>query len=361
MSVAVVVSNLRAEGGPALAADLAAEWRHTHRTVALLLNDRAMDMAERFRAIGVPVEVLGVPSISPRHYPKIAARVRRALKRHGAQALVSIPSGVHGAIFAGAAAAGVRRRVVHVGNYPWHWQPGFGKYRALMRLAAPLTPHLVCVTRHVAEGVAEHFGRVARQTHVIPNGIDLSRFAFRGAPAPVMGRAIKVAMVARLDRGKDHATLIDAIAILVGRGIAVRLSLAGDGALAEPLARRAAPLGAAVRFLGATRDVPALLAGADVFAFSVKPEEGFGIALVEAMAAGVPVVASDVGACREVLDAGWCGTLVAPGDAVALADALAASAFAPDTGAVLAARARAAECYSRAAMARGYGALCGLT
>ena len=359
MSIALVLSNLRAEGGPALAADLAAEWVE-HRPVAICLNDEAMDMAPRFEAMGVPIEVLNIPDISPKRYPTIARRVADALTRHEASAIVSIPSGVHGAIFWGARMAGVERRVVHVGNYPWHWGRGFWKYRALMRLSAPLTPDLVCVTQHVAAGVQEHFGNVARRVHVIPNGIDLERFPFRGPPRPVESRKVEILMAARLDNGKDHVGLIDAVSILVKRGIDVRLTLAGDGRLREALEARAAPLGEAVRFLGARKDVPELLAAADVFAFAVEPEEGLGIALVEAMAVGVPVVASDVGACREVLDGGRCGALVTPSDAEALADALSTAAFRPDAAQVLAARERAEMVYSRATMARGYGALCDL-
>ena len=360
MTVAIVLADLRAEGGPALAADLASQWRD-HDPVVLCLHDGAMDMADRFTSIGVPVEVLHIPSISLRHYPRIAAQVAAALRRHRASAVVSIPSGVHGAIFEGARRAGIARRVVHVGNYPWHWQAGFWKYRLLMRLSAPWTPDLVCVTDHVRAGVARHFGHVARRLHVIPNGIDPDAFAFRPRDPVPDTRPIEVVTVARLDSGKDHATLIDAIQALVARGVDVRLTLAGDGTLRRDLETRARDLGDRVRFLGARRDVPDLLDAADVFAFPVRPEEGLGIALVEAMAAGLPIVATDVGACREVLDGGRCGALVPENDPQAMADAILAAARTPDADRIAAARARVADTYSRAAMAAAYGRLCGLT
>jgi glycosyltransferase involved in cell wall biosynthesis len=358
MSVAIILTNLRAEGGPALAADLAAEWID-RRPVVLCFNDDAMEFASRFEALGVPIEVLGVSDVSPRSSFQITAKVASALKRHRASAIVSVPNGVHGAIFAGAKLAGVHRRVVHVGNYPWHWRPDFWKYRALMRLSAPLTPDLVCVTEHVAEGVKAHFGRVARRVHVIANGIDLNRFAFRGPPRAIAGRPIEIVMVARLDVGKDHAALIEAIQILVRGGVLLRLTIVGDGALRDEIKRRAAPLGQLVRFLGTRCDVPSILAAADVFAFAVRAEEGLGIALVEAMAAGLPVVASDVGACREVLDGGRCGALVEPGNPAALANALMVAGQQPNAAMTLAARARAEKVFSRAAMARAYGRLLG--
>lgn len=358
MSVALVLNNLRAEGGPALAADLAAEWLE-RRPVVLSLNDESMEYAPRFDSIGVPIEVLGVGPVSPRRSVDIATRVAFVLKKHRASAIVSIPNGIHGAIFAGAKLAGVYRRVVHVGNYPWHWHPGFWKYRMLMRLSAPLTPDLVCVTNHVAEGVKTHFGWVGRRMHVIPNGIDLVRFAYRGLAAPVSGRPIEIIMVGRLDSGKDHNALIEAIEILLCRGVALRLSIVGEGALRDQIERRTGGLGTAVRFLGARRDVPELLASADVFAFAVQPEEGLGIALLEAMAVGIPIVATDVGACREVLDGGRCGALVPPGDPDALAEALLTAANAPNFGYIQNARTRVEMVYSRAAMANAYGALCG--
>ena len=67
----------------------------------------------------------------------------------------------------------------------------------------------------------------------------------------------------------------------------------------------------------------------DVFAYSVHGQEGLGIALVEALAAGVPVVASDVGACREVLENGRWGALVKQGDPQALADAIIETSLTP--------------------------------
>ena len=88
------------------------------------------------------------------------------------------------------------------------------------------------------------------------------------------------------------------------------------------------------------RDVPELVGQLDLFVFATTPDEGLGIALIEAMAAGVPVVASDVGACREVLDDGALGLLVPPRDPVALADAIERVRNEPEAAAARAERAR---------------------
>ena len=74
-----------------------------------------------------------------------------------------------------------------------------------------------------------------------------------------------------------------------------------------------------VRLLGSRRDVPSLLSQCDLFVFQALRDEGFGIALAEAMAARLPIVATNVGACHEVLDAGRCGLLVAEQDSQAMA------------------------------------------
>src|SRR5262249_12087105 len=134
-----------------------------------------------------------------------------------------------------------------------------------------------------------------------------------------------VMMAARLDVAKDHATLLDAAALLSRRGVRFRLDVAGSGPFAEPLAKRSRALGldGAVRFLGFRRDVARLVEDAAVAVLATH-YEGFGLAVVEAMAGGRPVVASAVGAVPELFDDGAHGLLVPPRSPEALAAALAA-------------------------------------
>ena len=120
-------------------------------------------------------------------------------------------------------------------------------------------------------------------------------------------------MVARLDHIKDQRTLLRAFA--AARHAGWQLQLVGEGPdrpLLEALARELG-LDPAKVFLGRRSDIPELLGQADLFAFSTTPAEGFGIVLIEAMAAGLPIIASDVPACREVLRDGAAGELIPPG------------------------------------------------
>jgi glycosyltransferase involved in cell wall biosynthesis len=111
-----------------------------------------------------------------------------------------------------------------------------------------------------------------------------------------------------------------------------------------------------VMILGSRRDIPELLNKLDLFVFAARPDEGFGIALAEAMASGVPIVATDVGACREVLEGGRLGRLVPPQDPQALAQGIREVLADPETAAHRArlARQRALRDFSVESMANAY-------
>jgi glycosyltransferase involved in cell wall biosynthesis len=125
--------------------------------------------------------------------------------------------------------------------------------------------------------------------------------------------------LARMERQKRHDLLLDAWHRLSDGEI---LLLAGDGSQRAALQQQAAPLGDRVRFLGDRSDVPNLLAATDITVLT-SDWEGLPLAVLESLAAGRPVVATDVGGVREIL-AGGGGTLVPPGDVDAIAAALTA-------------------------------------
>lgn len=139
---------------------------------------------------------------------------------------------------------------------------------------------------------------------------------------------VVVLHVSRLERGKGHEQLLEALATLSPAPawrcwIAGGAQRPGERAYAAGLAARAAARGLASRvsFLGERGDVPALLAAADVFVQPNTAPEGFGLALVEALAAGVPVAATRLGATPEIVD-DRTAVLTEPGSAASLAGAL---------------------------------------
>lgn len=188
--------------------------------------------------------------------------------------------------------------------------------------------------------------------HVIRCGIDLDRFPER--PPPPRGPALRVLCVAGLRDYKGHTHLIRAVALLRDRGVDVRLELIGDGPLADELHAQCARDGVADRvdFRGALPgdEVARAMESADAFALpsiitANGKMEGLPVALMEAMARGMPVVASALSAIPELVEDDVTGLLVPPGDPAALADALqrldADPALAGRLGAAGSARARA--------------------
>jgi glycosyltransferase involved in cell wall biosynthesis len=162
---------------------------------------------------------------------------------------------------------------------------------------------------------------------VIPLGLDLDRFAgARRDPLPVrraLGlspEARLLAIVGRLVPIKDHPTLFAALARL---DPGVHLLVVGDGESRAGLEARVRDLGLSdrVHFLGWRQDLDVILAGTDVV-ISCSINEGTPVALIEAMAAGAPVVGTDVGGVGDLVEPGRTGWLVAPRDAEALAAAV---------------------------------------
>jgi glycosyltransferase involved in cell wall biosynthesis len=179
--------------------------------------------------------------------------------------------------------------------------------RAWWRLGWALRPEVV----YTSEVDRERDRR--RPSHVIPLGIELDRFE-RPRAAVEKDRPL-VGNVARLVPQKDHRTLVEAARLVPEADFVV----VGDGELRDELERLAD--GLAVRFLGARDDIPELLASFDVFAFP-SLFEGLCLAVIEAQAAGVPVVATPVGGIRETVIDGETGLLVPTRDPRALAAAI---------------------------------------
>jgi glycosyltransferase involved in cell wall biosynthesis len=173
-------------------------------------------------------------------------------------------------------------------------------------------------------------GVAPERVHVVENGVRADRVreaaaagreVLRHAWGFTAGDVVLLGL-GRLSPEKGYDVLLEAVAAL-SRDLAVRLVLVGDGAARGDLERRArgSDLAGRVRFLGWRDDPWACLGAADML---VQPSrrEGLPVALLEAMAVGLPVVATRVGAVGEVLDDGHVGRLVEPGDAGALAHAI---------------------------------------
>ncbi len=181
---------------------------------------------------------------------------------------------------------------------------------------------MVAVSKSAALEFAKVNGYSADKIKVIYNGIDLSLFEDGDKSIPADDNPLVIGTVANLSGDKDIETLLKAFAnMVVETGYALSLRIIGDGPRTKALHELANHLDIYknVHFMGFRKDVPEQLAKFDIFVLSTRTE-GFGISILEAMASGVPVVASRVGGVPEIIADGKNGLLFDVGDVSALAD-----------------------------------------
>lgn len=215
------------------------------------------------------------------------------------------------------------------------------------------TDGVVAISRKIAE-VLVQAGVAREKIRVIYSGVDARKFGaspFRhwNDRAPVVGT------VAALFQRKGHRFLLEAAARLNQGGMRAEYLFAGEGPERNALQRQAIELGlgSQVSFEGFVSDIAGFLARIDIFALP-SLYEGLGVAVLEAMAAGKPIVASEVGGIPELIDHGATGLLVPAGEPEALAKALAGLVREPERAERLgaAARKKVAEEFSIEQMAR---------
>jgi len=220
---------------------------------------------------------------------------------------------------------------------------------------------VLSVSSRLAERMAREISYPLDRIKVIRNGVDTNRFRPRN-PAPVRQElglspdALVIGAVGRLVPVKDYPTLLRALVRLRDRGIAFQSIIAGTGRLRDELTALAISLGLSnVRFLGNRDDIEHLLPAFDVFVLS-SSSEGLSNTIQEAMAAGLPVVATRVGGADELVDEPHTGLLVPPGDPGAMADAIGSLAEDPGrrNNMGVAARRRAEAVFALDVMIREY-------
>ncbi|HEY6566613.1 MAG TPA: glycosyltransferase family 4 protein [Actinomycetota bacterium] len=165
--------------------------------------------------------------------------------------------------------------------------------------------------------------RIGGGFEIVPNGVDVERFA-TAEPAD-LGPGTKVLFVGRLDERKGFPTALAAFERLAGEFDDLRLVVVGDGPDRDAVQGVAPGVRERIRMLGVVPniDLPPFSVASDLYLGTAVGGESFGVVLVESMAAGVPVIASDIPGYREVVRDGVDGVLVPPRDPIALADAAA--------------------------------------
>lgn len=318
-----IVETLNVGGLERLAVDLAVTQRAQGHDVRIFCVCSSGPLAADAEAGGVPVVAfLKAPGLSLGAVFQIARQLRSAR----AQVVHTHNAIIH---HYGAAAARLARVPVVVNT-----QHGIGgalhslRQRRIFRSTLRFTDAVV----FVSEGARQAFhaqGITPARAPVILNGIRLDRLlAVQAAPGSARP-VVRFGTVGRMAAVKDHATLLRAFRLLLDRLPSAELRILGYGQLEQETRELAVSLGIAgqVRFAAGSSDVPSFLSDLDVFVLS-SLTEGLPMCVLEAMAAGLPVVSTRVGGVPEAAPEGRVAWYCPPGDPAALAGILRQAALA---------------------------------
>lgn len=340
MRIVHVVESLEVGGAEHMVVALSRLQHARGHRVAIACLFREGALADAARAAGVKVVDCGKQEGLD---VRAALRLRRLLAERPPDVLHTHNPVPH--YYAVAAATGLQIGRVLNTRHGMGSSGATGRRDRLFRFAMRFTDFGVAV----CEAARQHFvaqGMIpADKAVTVPNGIDLTRIVPRNpasrsrllAALSVTGDPVVFGSVGRLNVLKDQPTMLRAFARLneaaPGRAILV---VAGDGEERAMLEQERDRLGLGERvfLLGQRDDVPELLAGFDVFVLSSRTE-GYSLALVEASAAGLPIVATDVGGNREIVGHERTGVLVPSEDPQALAGAMLSLLEDPDARARL--------------------------
>ena len=281
------------------------------------------EIAEELIDRGVSVKILGMKSY---YNPLRIIALSRLIREKGVEILHT--HGYFASTFGRLAAILARVPVIITHVHSTYY--GYSKRNLLIeRFLSFFTDKIVCVSVAVQKFVLEVEGINEKKPLVIYNGVE--DMGVREAKSEVSRKSfgisdskIVVITVASLTPHKGHGVLIDAMHILTQAYQNLRLLIVGDGPLRNDLAEYVMRLDLSrnIVFTGLKRDIYSLLRLSDIFVLPSLEREGLGIAMIEAMACGLPVIGTRLGGIPEVIEENVNGFLVTPGNPEELAVAI---------------------------------------
>jgi glycosyltransferase involved in cell wall biosynthesis len=341
-----------------VAARLAIGLTEKGHEVSVACIEESGPIAEELVAAGVAVDVVPAPGLAAN--VRAPALVAWMARRGPHVAHTHSGAWLKGARAARAAGVPALVHTVHglLDREPWYSD-------FLKRRAAAATSAVIAVSDPLRSHLLQSTRLSASEVRTIPNGVDTLAFSpelpdSRARLLPDSEGRIVIGCVARFEPVKNHALLLHAFREAQRARPELLLVLVGDGTLrpdAEALAR-SLEIADAVRFAGDQPDTASWYRCFDAFVLASRAE-GTSMSILEAMASGCPIIATDVGGNRVLLGEDGAGQLVASEDAAALAGALAQVGASPGTDFRLgsAARSRAVRLYSQHAMVERYESL----
>ena len=357
LRIEMVLPSLAMGGMETMTRDLALGLAARDHQVGVTCIEEEGELAAPLRQSGVPVSLVECPGIRPNFLPGPGLGAHFAAR--GCD-VVHLHSGVwaKGALASRSARVPATISTLHGLAYaegwltePFRWWGALNS-DLIVAVSAPLRRHLIERTRIPEAKVT-----------ILHNGIDTSRFAPGDRSGMLRSRfgiapdVHVIGCVARLDPVKNHALLLASLKQVLASCPQTRLVLVGEGPLRQALEAQVKEMGlcATVIFAGGLADTGPIYRDLDVFVLA-SLSEGTSISVLEAMATGLPVVATAVGGTPDLLANGACGLLVPSGDATAMADALIRVLRDGDLRAKLAraGRTRAVSSFSQSAMVVAY-------
>jgi L-malate glycosyltransferase len=310
-----IILSLEIGGMEQVVVDLVKALDRSKFEPVIVCMQRLGPLAGELRAMGVAV--MELPPMIPVLSFLYPAALVKAIR--GADAdVIHVHSGCwfKGALAARICGAKKILYTLHGATYARTWF-----LKLLEHISARYTSRIVVVSDDLV-GQLRNAGHIPMEkVSVIINGIDMERYS--AIPARTTAGPVRIGVIARLDKVKDLGTLLRSIRILIDEGADITLDLIGDGSERAYLEQLAVELGITDRvlFTGFQRDIPQRLAGFDIFALS-SISEGTSISILEAMAAGKPIVATAVGGNPALVTDGENGFLVPASNPQAMAQAL---------------------------------------
>ncbi|MCM1028054.1 MAG: glycosyltransferase [Pseudoflavonifractor sp.] len=310
MKILHVITSLRTGGAEKLMVDLLPRMRDAGHEVTLCVFD-GIDTPFKQQLTQKGVEIIALGSKPNIYHPQYLLRLNKLISRGGYDIVHTHNTAPQ--IFAALSSIVTSQAMVTTEHNTSNRRRAWKWFAPIDRWMYSRYKSVVCISDKTETHLKEHLGKCPTKVVTIPNGIDITRYMtampFDYRDEYPSARNV-IVQVAAFREQKDQDTTIRAMALLPD---SAHLFLVGDGERRPQLEELVKQLGLSqrVHLLGVRTDVAELLAGADVAVMS-SHWEGFGLAAVEAMAAGTPVVASDVDGLREVVNGA--GLLAKPSD-----------------------------------------------
>lgn len=319
-----LVEDLKTGGAERIIADISEGLNRQEFAAGVWCLTRGGEIADELKNKGIPV---GILRISNYHNPLTILGLSHLLRKEK-------PDIVHTHLYfasvigrLAARRAAIPILLSHVHSTYWEYKK---RHIWMERFLSRITKKIICCSKAVEHFVTHQERIRSSKTIVIYNGVDEERFSSTKEPSLIKtqlgidSESPVVGSVSSLKALKGHTYLLRAVPLITDIFPKTKFLIVGDGPLRPLLEAQVKEenISSSVIFTGTRQDIPDLLSAMDVFILPSCLREGLGIAIIEAMAAAKPVVATDIGGIPEVVRSGATGLLVPPRDEIALGEAI---------------------------------------